>query len=83
MSSTEIIGSLITLSLWSRSEGQARRGIEAGSAVDSPGKAWSPERLAPRGAGACPRDPVSQGGSQADGRQHGTVATATDGQQGP
>lgn len=51
MSSTEIIGSLITFSLWSRLEGQAHQGIETGASVYSHGRLWSPAGRAPGARG--------------------------------
>lgn len=65
MSSTEIIGSLITLSLWSCFEGQAPQGIEKGS-VCSHGSPCSSVRLAP-GDLTWPVDSVSHRGSSAAG----------------
>lgn len=79
MSSTEIIGSLITLSLWSRSEGQAHRGIETGVVCAVP-MACEAQGGWLLGTRACPVDPVPQDGGQVAGRQCGTGAT--DGQQG-
>lgn len=73
MSSIEVIGSLITLSPWSRLEGQAHREVKWGG-VYSPGSVWSPMRLSPEGPGITRR--------QVAGRWYGSVVRATDWQQG-
>ena len=74
MSSTEVIGSLITLSPWSRLEGQAHQGNETGGGVYSSGSMWSPTRLAPGDRVTSQGDSISCEGSQAVGRGCGIVA---------
>lgn len=75
MSSTEIIGSLITLSLWSRLEGQAHQETEMGAVFTaiSCGAQWGwlPVALAP------PVDPLSHRGSQGAGRWWCLVVNTT------
>ena len=81
MSSPEIIGSLIILSLWSRLKAQAHQGAETG-AVFVVLLPVEPRGAAFPGALAWSVDSLSHRGSQAAGRWHCPEVDTTASQQG-